>query len=265
MMARPTTRQLAARKAWATRRAKRVEEEKQKRRRFEAARRGAATRKRNRAQALDDDGEFIRVVYDGPAKEFVNLKGGLVILEGRPNIRRVKTTYSNWAPNGSFLAFPFVQYYIHDNGGFNKAAGGGTIHDNGLLHVSFTNSPLSANFAEDTVYFPPIPNIYDTHGVCLARDNTMLESRGNRSMEQFARDIVKQWWSSPFYDSAGWPSYVLIRDTSLRNYDNWIERTKEMTRTRDLSPILKVRWPNGIKVVQLLNKYLSSGPKDRGW
>ena len=208
------------------------------------------------AKAISNAKPGLRTVWMGLASKInCKLSGEIAILESRPAIRIVDFGSFETIPFGKFprgkfqLAFPYVQYFVHDNGCWDT----NNFHQNGLLFLSFRNSPLPEflglnKMSKETIWFPPIPNVYDDHCVCLgSRD--VVERKGNVSMDEFSKKVVKRFWLSSFFNINGWPSQILIKDTSFRSFDNW----KEMTKNFGLSVLSEVRWPGKQKITNIFS------------
>jgi len=134
------------------------------------------------------------------------------------------------------LAMPYVQ--------FSRYLGiSGTS-----LHFSFTNKPISG--IRDTVYFPPLPNIwYPSMQVCImiAQAATMTH-------------LIETFWNTEYLDCEDWYSGpILAKETPMKTYKQWAEKTKEDPRF-----ILDIEWTQPACIAEI-PKFDQNGSRCKGF
>jgi len=132
----------------------------------------------------------------------------LEILESAPQKRTIKIGIDQWART-YHLAFPYMQF----------------IQMGWSLMVSFTNEPIKN--LEDTLYFPPLPNVYSDGVVCL-------DPKGKTKPK--IQDLIGLFWHTNFSREAIWPGWREAENlfcgpenfACRRNpYRCWEKRTEE--------------------------------------
>lgn len=114
--------------------------------------------------------------------------------------------------NNYRLWFPYIVYIIREHIGRRKT-----------MHVGLRTAPLGKDLLEQTLMYPPVPQIY-----CC-----WLLACSQPSIEGF--------WGSPFSNWSSWPCNKLMMDTGLLSYNNW-----QSMSPKDLVPIF-CNWPETIK------------------
>jgi len=247
-MAKKSSRSLAAKKAWATRRARQKEAEALTAKRSLAAKKAAATRKKKLATlqkakievqsksmtrknpsrsnnkmatiTKEDMKKARNRVGDRQSCREVFRSERMHVVEYPPQVRVCKFDHCHRQNERRHLAMPFMQ--------FTRFLGRQGLS----LHVSFTNEPLES--LKQEVFFPPLPNVwYPSLQVCLM-------NCPNISFEAVMRDF----WNTQYLDCEDWYGYpVLDKETPMRTYLRWERMTRE-----DPTFILDVKWTHPCRI-----------------
>jgi len=137
-------------------------------------------------------------------------------------------------PKKYYLSFPYMQFTTVVRSEWYVKS----------FHATFSNKPLKS--IRSPAFYPLLPSIYP-----------MIPTKGNRKgaevmnsqvcLAGFGKDdifeMISHFWQTNFYPHDNWQAVELIRETPLKSYLVWSEKTQE-----DPTFITKMKWPVKVKI-----------------